>query len=259
MRAAVLILTTLLVTTPGLLAGQREGWPAPPVVVPQFLTGAASFDLYCASCHGRAGTGDGPVASSLRSRPADLTQLSRRHDGVFPRADVRAYIDGRNRPPAAHGSSDMPVWGPIFHALDVSDPRAEVRLDNLVAFIESIQQPIAQAPAPALANAPDGAALFASYCASCHGRSGRGDGPMVATLRRAPADLTKFTMRNGGVFPQARVARIIDGRDVASHGDGEMPVWGNVFRREGADADGAAARIDALVRFLARIQERPAE
>ena len=84
---------------------------------------------------------------------------------------------------------------------------------------------------------------------------------MNATLRRPAADLTKFAMRNGGVFPESRVTRIIDGRDIAAHGDSEMPVWGNVFKREGQGADEATARarIAALVEFLASIQERPAE
>ena len=54
--------------------------------------------------------------------------------------------------------------------------------------------------------------------------------------------------------------RIIDGRDVPSHGDREMPVWGDVFSgsREGGTSDSAKARIDAIVRYLQGIQERVA-
>ena len=259
MRAAAVGLAVLL-TTSVAIAQHEASPPQSPALVPQSLIGSTSFDLYCASCHGRDGIGNGPVAASLRIRPADLTTLTRRHDGMFPREQVRAYIDGKNRAPAAHGSSEMPVWGPMLRALDPSDVRVSVRLDNLVAFIESIQKAPDPRSAAPTARA-DGAALFQAYCAACHGSNARGDGPMNATLRRPPADLTKFAMRNGGVFPESRVTRIIDGRDVAAHGDSEMPVWGNVFKREGqgGDAATARARIDALVQFLASIQERPAE
>jgi mono/diheme cytochrome c family protein len=259
MRAAGIALACLL-TTAG-AAAQHEAVPPPgPALVPESLIGSTSFDLYCASCHGRGGTGDGPVASALRIRPADLTLLSQRHGGAFPRDEVRSFIDGASRSPAAHGSSEMPVWGSTFRALETSDARVRVRLDNLVAFIESLQR-APDVARPAWASRADGASLFQTYCASCHGPNGRGDGPMVAELRRQPADLTKFAMRNGGTFPEARVTRIIDGRDVMSHGDREMPVWGNAFKREGQGVDEATARarIAALAQFLASIQERPAE
>lgn len=105
-----------------------------------------------------------------------------------------------------------------------------------------------------------GGQLFEVYCATCHGTGGHGDGPMADRLRRMPPDLTQFAARNGGVFPSERVYRIIDGRDVPSHGDGEMPVWGDVFRsvpgRPGAEA--ARARIAAIVRHLEAMQERTA-
>jgi hypothetical protein len=68
-------------------------------------------------------------------------------------------------------------------------------------------------------------------------------------------------MRNDGVFPGERLAQIIEGRQIPSHLDRDMPVWGATFRRSSKDASDAAvkARIDALVRFLQSIQERPAE
>jgi hypothetical protein len=84
---------------------------------------------------------------------------------------------------------------------------------------------------------------------------------MSGELRPHPADLTRFSMRNGGIFPEARVTRIIDGRDVPAHGSTTMPVWGDVFRRDAAVADSAAARarIAAIVQFVGSIQQRPAE
>jgi len=205
--------------------------------------------FYCASCHGQNGVGNGPAASALRVRPADLTTLSERNGGEFPRDRVMAYINGSGRQIAAHGASDMPIWGPAFKALDASDTRARVRMAGIVSHIESLQA------------AENGAEIFRASCSSCHGTTGQGNGPMAAHMRSAPPDLTKYTMRNGGVFPSERVGRIIDGRDVPSHGDREMPVWGDTFRRAARDGsdEAARARVRALVRYLQSIQERPAE
>jgi mono/diheme cytochrome c family protein len=143
----------------------------------------------------------------------------------------------------------MPVWGPAFRALDGSDVRAQVRIDGLVDHIESLQR------------SENGADLFRRHCASCHGASGQGGGPLASQMRTSPPDLTQFARRNGGVFPSERVRRIIDGRDVSSHGDRNMPVWGDSFRRTSRDgsAEAANARIEALVRYLRSIQERAAE
>ena len=223
-----------------------------PPLVPESLVGSVSFDLYCASCHGRGGRGDGPTAAALKTKPADLTLLSRGNRGAFPRERVLDFIEGSSRA-AGHGSPEMPVWGPTLRALDASDARVTVRLQNLVAFVESIQQGPAAAPA---SSAVDGAALFRTYCATCHGAAGRGDGAMAGQLRRMPPDLTTFATRNGGVFPAERVRQVIDGTGIAAHGDREMPVWGAVFKRSG-NSD-VTARIEAIVRYLQGLQQRPA-
>ena len=67
---------------------------------------------------------------------------------------------------------------------------------------------------PDAAVVQSGRALFATYCASCHGIGGRGNGPAAEELRRRPADLTQFAKRNGGVFNGARIHNIVDGRAV---------------------------------------------
>ncbi|MBM4382779.1 MAG: cytochrome c [Deltaproteobacteria bacterium] len=78
-----------------------------------------------------------------------------------------------------------------------------------------------------------GAALFAKHCASCHGATGVGDGPLAAELRTPPADLTRIAERNGGKFDEAAVMSAIDGRRaVAAHGPRDMPVWSEVFQTE---------------------------
>jgi mono/diheme cytochrome c family protein len=101
--------------------------------------GKATFLKYCASCHGEDGKGKGPAAVAMKTQPQDLTTLSRRHDGKYPSGYVSAIVKfGRSL--AAHGSEDMPVWGPRFKALDpVRDPTGQQHLDDLVAYIESLQ------------------------------------------------------------------------------------------------------------------------
>jgi mono/diheme cytochrome c family protein len=208
--------------------------------------------LYCAPCHGETGKGDGPVASALKARPADVTQLARKNGGLYPAEQVSAFVTGTGRTLPSHGPAEMPVWGPTFRAFE-SDARVRERIKNLVAFVGSLQ-PSTSAPGTA------GAQLFRQHCASCHGATGEGNGLAADRLRQRPPDLTRYTGRNGGVFPSERVRRIVDGRDVPSHGEREMPVWGNAFRtsREGLTADDVRRRIDAIVSFLEAIQRRDA-
>jgi mono/diheme cytochrome c family protein len=231
------------------LDAQRQQ-PPPPLIL-ESLTGRDSFEFYCASCHGKTGKGDGPLASALKTRPTDLTILARRSGGAFPAERVFAILTGKGRPIAAHGSTDMPVWLPMFLALDPSEPRVQLRIENIVAYVESLQE--------ASTGAGDlGAQLFRMHCATCHGTDGRGTGPLAGHLRRPPPDLTKFTAMNGGVFPGERVFRIIDGRDVPSHGNREMPVWGDAFRSSpgGLTDEAIKARIRAILKYLQGIQER---
>jgi mono/diheme cytochrome c family protein len=254
MPTASRIFCAALVVCGSVAAGaQRPAEPPRPTLLDS-LSGRDSFDRYCASCHGRSGRGDGPVAPEVLTPPADLTTLARRNGGAFPRALIVEYVEGTGRPVPAHGPTSMPVWGSIFRALDPSDARVRLRIENLVAYIESLQ-------APTTAPGDQGSQLFRAHCASCHGTSARGDGPVAGALRKMPPDLTKYTMRNGGVFPRERVYRIVDGRDVAAHGDREMPVWGDIFKQaqRGASPDDAVkARIDAIVRYLEAVQERGA-
>lgn len=106
----------------------------------------------------------------------------------------------------------------------------------------------------------DGRALFTTYCASCHGTAGTGNGPAAGSMRRVPPDVTQLAAANGGAFPTERVRRIIDGRDVESHGERDMPVWGDAFKavRGGLSEEAVRARIAAILEHLASIQRRQA-
>lgn len=109
----------------------------PPSYVP---SGKAMYKQYCAACHGAEGKGRGPVASSLNTRPADLTTLTKRHDGKFPR-DYLAGVLRFGPSFSSHGSSEMPVWGPIFQYIDNYDENAvRQRIKNLCDYLESIQE-----------------------------------------------------------------------------------------------------------------------
>ena len=106
-----------------------------------------------------------------------------------------------------------------------------------------------------------GSDIFRTYCATCHGTSGKGDGPLADLLRKRPPDLTQFSKQNQGTFPSEKVRRIIDGREpVTGHGGPDMPVWGDAFARSGEDADPESVKqkIQAIVEFLQSIQQRPA-
>ena len=116
-------------------------------------------------------------------------------------------------------------------------------------------------PAETYQQSTPGAEVFRTYCATCHGTSARGDGPLASSMRQKPANLTEIAKRNGGLFPTDMVFRTIDGRQpVRGHGGPDMPVWGDAFSksREAGDADRVKAVIDSLVAFLESIQLRPA-
>lgn len=102
--------------------------------------------------------------------------------------------------------------------------------------------------------ASDGPGMFNSYCATCHGLSGVGDGPAAKALNKAPADLTRLSARNGGQFPETKVKRYIEGLDeVAAHGSRDMPMWGELFRS--LERDTVPLRVHALSEFLKGIQK----
>ena len=106
----------------------------------QTATGREVFRTYCASCHGDAARGDGPLAGAMKRKPSNLTEIAKRNGGQFPADLVFSTIDGR-QPVRGHGGPDMPVWGDVFtRSREAGDAeRVKAVIQSLVGFLDSIQ------------------------------------------------------------------------------------------------------------------------
>jgi mono/diheme cytochrome c family protein len=104
----------------------------------------------------------------------------------------------------------------------------------------------------------DGPTLYKTYCAVCHGNTGKGDGVMSLSLKVAPGDLTQIASHNGGEFPLARVERVITGEEALekSHGTRAMPLWGPIFSQIAWDQDLGRLRTRNLAAYLKHIQAK---
>lgn len=136
----------LAVGTMATIASAQQPAPkAPPKVVKQPARAIASVEgkdlyvAYCAACHGKEGKGDGPAAPSLKVAPTDLTQIAKKNGGTYAPVAVEQYITGAGKPVTAHGTSDMPVWGPIFFSMGQDQALETMRVKNLTRFIETLQ------------------------------------------------------------------------------------------------------------------------
>jgi mono/diheme cytochrome c family protein len=108
----------------------------------QLERGHALYRVYCETCHGKTGAGDGPTSRVLRVAPPDLTRLNRRNEGEFPRERVYRAIDGRDAL-AGHGSRQMPIWGLDLQEFGTDvhqEPEIRLRIEQLIDYLESIQR-----------------------------------------------------------------------------------------------------------------------
>jgi len=103
-----------------------------------------------------------------------------------------------------------------------------------------------------------GPEMYRSYCASCHGLSGKGDGPAAPALKAMPTDLTALAKANGGAFPTLRVNYVLSmATSIPAHGSKDMPVWGVLFREmESGSAGFTRLRIQNLLTYLESIQAK---
>jgi mono/diheme cytochrome c family protein len=138
MSKSVWVATTaavLFVFASGVHAQKIKREPITPI---RDVAGAATYKAYCAQCHGTEGRGNGPVAKALNVAPADLTRIAERRGGHFRTVDVKQIILG-DQEMLPHGTREMPLWGPAFRSVEDSAV-AELRLANLVRYLETLQQ-----------------------------------------------------------------------------------------------------------------------
>ena len=132
----MILLGTLGLATKGKAAPDNSQFSAAYVA-----PGDVMFRQYCAACHGRDAKGHGPARQALKIPAADLTTLAKRNGGQFPYDYVTAVLKfGPGKP--AHGSADMPTWGPIFEYMDHQNEGAvQQRIKNLCDYLASLQEP----------------------------------------------------------------------------------------------------------------------
>lgn len=100
-----------------------------------------------------------------------------------------------------------------------------------------------------------GAEIFKWYCAACHGKNGKGNGPAASELKVPPPNLTTLSRRNKGKFPADYVTRTLVSGAKSSHGTAEMPVWGPLFSELNAKGR-VTVEVSDVVHYLESIQEK---
>jgi mono/diheme cytochrome c family protein len=136
------LMSVTLATSVFAAAANSDQTGTKPVTIPSARTtpvnGKQMYASYCAQCHGLNGKGNGPVASSMKTPPPDLTLLSKNNGGKFPGAHVSTVIESGTI--ASHGTSAMPVWGPVLGNMDGGNALTkQLRITNLTHYLESMQ------------------------------------------------------------------------------------------------------------------------
>lgn len=120
--------------------------PQSKIVIPVNKTapndGKQMYTNYCAPCHGTDGKGHGPASTALKTQPTDLTMLLKHHNGKYPDTHIAAVLQFGADVPAAHGTSNMPVWGPILGNMNPSNSSQDkaLRISNLCRYLQTIQE-----------------------------------------------------------------------------------------------------------------------
>ena len=134
------ILLGALLLLPSVVDAQNKPVEKTPARRTIAASGKQTYKQYCASCHGLDARGNGPAAFVLKTPPPDLTTLAKRHGGKFPYDYVFDVLRFGTRM-VSHGSSDMPIWGPIFGSLENYDEAAvRKRIKDLSDYLASLQE-----------------------------------------------------------------------------------------------------------------------
>lgn len=144
MKFIKIVILCLLVIAGSLCIAQQQ--PTIKQVPIKYVDPSSGKDLYvayCASCHGADGMGTGPAATALKAPPTDLTMLARKNNGTYPATDVYQIIvsSGTALIPA-HGSAQMPVWGPLFASLSTASRENGIamRAGNINDYLKGLQR-----------------------------------------------------------------------------------------------------------------------
>lgn len=131
---------TILFCATSVAFAQKKQIKQEPIRQTSAASGKQMFESYCAACHGKTGEGNGPAAEALKVPPANLTLLAKRNHGKFPSYLVTNTLRFGVEAPA-HGTSEMPIWGPLFSSLHSGDKAmVMMRINNLTRYIESLQK-----------------------------------------------------------------------------------------------------------------------
>ncbi|MGQ0815943.1 MAG: c-type cytochrome [Gemmatimonadota bacterium] len=182
--------------------------------------GKATYEKWCAGCHGSDGKGAGEAAARMLPRPRDFVkaqyQIRTTRSGSLPTdADIMRVID-EGMPGTA-----MPGW---------KDALSSEERSNLVAYLKTFSRffetdkpdvlELGRAPGGGADVIEQGREAFNQLeCWKCHGRAGRGDGPSASTQEDEhefpirPADLTQPWLFNGGGTVEDIYHRLRTGMD----------------------------------------------
>jgi cbb3-type cytochrome c oxidase subunit III len=183
------------------------------------LVGRKLYMTHCYTCHGVTGRGDGPAATRLEPKPRNLTDdayMSRKSD-----QDLYNVISGGS--PALHRFSGMPDWKTMFYP---------ERIWDLVAYLRTLHRPQASKEQPLVrpGNRESGKRIYADYCAVCHGKEGKGDGPIVAMFGPKPFAFTDkaamATKRDLDLY-----FAIFEGGEAVGK-SAFMPAWGGLLKEQ---------------------------
>jgi mono/diheme cytochrome c family protein len=108
--------------------------------------------------------------------------------------------------------------------------------------------------------ADSGEEMYREYCAVCHGKGGKGDGPAASELKVATPDLTTLAKRNNGKYPADHVAAILRfGTAEPAHGTADMPIWGRLLgtsATRGTETPIVHLRIANLTSYVESLQAK---
>lgn len=139
----VLVLCLLVAAASLCVAQQQVTIKQVPIKYVDPASGKDMYVAYCASCHGTDGMGTGPAASALKQVPTDLTMLAHKNKGTYPASEVyEVIVSSGSALIPAHGSAQMPVWGPLFASMTSGSRENGIamRAGNINQYIKGMQR-----------------------------------------------------------------------------------------------------------------------